>query len=128
MRPTCYLSALCFSVPALLAAEVSEQEAYRCLQEGLRAEVQLLAGVLDAASAQAAVEPLSRVISELAALNSRVDERELWRYIDNTPNLKQALIEDTENLFVQLQRLEKAQCFHCSALQDLLAPMLSPAS
>lgn len=128
MRVPCYLTALVFCLQPALFAAVTEQDAYARISEGLREEVRLLTGVTDAESARAAVEPLRRTMHTLAALNDEVDERELWRYIDNTPNLKQPLIEEMERLFVQLQRLEKAECYHCEPLQELLAPLLSPAS
>lgn len=128
MRPICYFSALFMSVPALLASEATEQDAYRRLCSGLREEVQLLSGIVDEPSAQSAVEPLRRVVSELAAMNDTVDENELWRYIDNTPDVKQTLIEQIELLFVQLQRLEEEQFYHSESLQEVLAPLLKPAS
>lgn len=128
MRPALFLSALFFSIPAALCADMTEHEAYTQIAEGLRAEVRLLTSIVDAASAQETLPQLSRVIAELAALNSRVDERELWRYIDNTSGLKQPLIEETELLFVQLKRLEQARFFGNARLGKLLRPMLSPAS
>lgn len=116
------------SVPAALHAATTEQEAYRQIADGLREEVQLLSGISDAATAQAAVEPLRQVIRKLAALNDEVDEREFWRYIDNTPDLKQPLIEEMERFFVQLRRMEEAKCFGCTPLRKLLEPMFRPAA
>lgn len=113
---------------APLAGALSEQEAYEQIAGGLREEVQILTGISDATSAAAAVEPLGQVLSKLAALNGEIGEKELWRYIDNTPDLKQPLIEEIELLFVQLQRLEKAKCYHCAALSKLLGKAFNPAA
>lgn len=128
MRTACYLSTLLLCTPAICADSAPEQDTYRKLCDGLREEVRLLSGIRDEATAQAAVEPLSRVIRELAALNDTADERELWRYIDNTPDIKQVLTEQIELLFVQYQRLEAAECYHCAPLQELLASALNPAA
>lgn len=128
MRPELYLSALIISTPAALYAQQSEEAVYRQLAAGLQEEVRLLSGIVDQDTAQAAMEPLRKVVEALAALNSQINEKELWRYIENTPDIKQPLIEEVERLFVQLQRLEKAKCFHHTELQQLLAPMLNPAS
>lgn len=127
MRYATALSGLMLSLPGLLCAQ-TEQDVYGQLAEGLRQEVQLLSGISDAGSAQAALPALEQVIRTLAALNEQMDEKQLWRYIDNTPGLKQPLIEEIERLFVQLQRLEKAQFFGSEELHDLLRPMLSSAS
>lgn len=113
--------------PAIVCA-TPEDEAYNRLAAGLKAEVRLLTGITDAATAAAAVEPLQQLLHELAELNAQTNEKELWRYIDNTPNLKQPLVEEVERLFVQLQRLEQAECFGCAPLQQLLAPIFKPAS
>ena len=128
MRPALYLTALIISVPTALHAQLAEDAAYRQLAAGLQQEVQLLASVVDKASAEAALQPLARVMAELKGLNSEVNERDLWRYIENTPDLKQPLIEVTEQLFVELQRLEKARFFQHNGLKKLLAPMLNPAA
>lgn len=115
---------LLLSIPAALCAELTEQDAYARLAAGLKEEVQVLAGITDATSAAAAVPTLSSVLQKLAALNEQVNEKELWLYIDNTPDLKQPLVEEVEKLFVQLQRLEEAHCYACKPLQSLLAPIL----
>ena len=128
MRRALYLSALAVSIPAAFGAQLAEQDAYRQLASGLREEVRLLSGITDAATAAAAVEPLRLVLRQLSELQAQVDERELWRYIENTPDLKQPLIEETERLFVQMQRLEKAACYHHAPLQKLMAPLFNPAS
>ena len=115
---------------ALYAADspgsIAEAEAYAQLAAGLRREVQLLSSITNADSAAAAVEPLSKLLQEFAKLNSDVDEKELWLYIDNTPDLKQPLIEEIERLFVQLQRLEIAKFYNCAPLKKLLAPIITP--
>lgn len=128
MRPALYLTALILAAPTALHAQMAEEDAYRRLAAGLQQEVELLAGIVDKASAEARLKSLSHVMKELAALNKQVADRDLWRYIENTPDVKQHLIETTEALFVELQRLEKAQCFQHAGLKKLLAPMFSPVS
>lgn len=112
------------ALPALSAP--AEQAVCDRLAAGLRDEVQLLSGITDNASADAAAQPLARVLADLAALNAQVDEKELWLYIDNTPGIKQPLLEEIERLFVQLQRLEKAEFFHSRELSRLLTPIVTP--
>ena len=124
MRSTPIQAMLLLSIPAALCAELTEQDAYARLASGLKEEVQVLAGITDATSAAAAVPALSSVLQKLAALSEQVNEKELWLYIDNTPDLKQPLVEEVEKLFVQLQRLEEARCYACKPLQSLLAPIL----
>lgn len=105
-----------------------EPALYEQILNGLREEVRLLRSICDEASAQAAAAPLAQVVHRLAALNDGADENALWRYIDNTPNLKKPLIEEIEQLFVHLQRLENAQFYRHAALEELLRPMITPAS
>ena len=81
----------------------------------------------DAASAAAAVAPLQLNLRELAALNDKVSADTLWLYIDNTAEVKQALIEELQRLSVQFTRLKKAEFYGSSELQAVLAPQLKAA-
>lgn len=114
------------SVPGIAQA-VPEQDICHRLVQGLHEEVRLLSSIGDEASAESAVEPLCRVMQQLDALHSQVNEDELWLYIDNTPGIKQPLIEEIERLFVQLQRLEDAEFYGSKTLQEALEPLLNGA-
>lgn len=128
MRPVCYLTALFVCAPVVAHAALPLQEACRRLHAGLSEEVRLLSEVRDADSAQKTVEPLSRVVRELAALRDEVDEDELWRFINDDPNTMQQLLRLIEALALHLQMLEMSNCFGNTQLMELLQPFLSPAS
>ncbi len=59
-------------------------------------------------------------------MKSESSRAELWRYIDNTPHLKGALIELVQKIALEYQRLEKASFFSSDELRILLAPQLTP--
>lgn len=128
MRFNQLLLGLTISLPGILYAQMTEEQAYHKLADGLHREVLLLERIIDAESAQSTLPALKQVLSELKALNDQVDTDQLWRYLENTPNVKQPLINDTESLFVELQRLAKAQFFSVKPLAELLRPMLTPAA
>lgn len=128
MRHQLLLSGLIISAPGILCAQMTEQEAYDKLGAYLRSEATLLASIEDEASANAALPELKRVMDELKSLNTQIDEQQLWSYIENTPDIKQPLIETVERLFVELQRLEKAKFYSVQPLMKQLRPMLTPAS
>lgn len=122
-----------YIVTALLGATAcvvqadTEETVSEALLAGLQAQVKLLAGVKDATSAAAAVAPLQQNLTELAALNGRVSADTLWLYIDNTQEIKLALIEELQRLSVHFSRLQKANFYGCSELQNTLAPQLKAA-
>lgn len=88
----------------------------------------MLSGIADEATARAALPDLEQTLVELRALHEQVDSEQLWRYIENTPGIKQPLLEDAERLLVELQRLEMAQCYGVEQLRALLSPMLTPGA
>ena len=122
------LSGLIISAPGILCAQTTEQEAYQELTNTLSREVQLLSSITDEATAKAALPELKELMAKLSALSQEVDNDRLWRHIENTPGLKQPLLEAAEQLLVELQRLEKARCFSVRPLYTQLRPMLIPAS
>lgn len=107
---------------------VETQRAYEQLAKALEDEVRLLSGIRDAATCQQAIEPLKKLLEGMKAQRKGIDEEVLWRYIDNTPNLKQPLINTLEFLFLQLQRLHQKKYFGSAELQRLLRVQLKPAS
>lgn len=127
MRIVQPLFSLSISVSCIALAD-TEHEVYLKLAEGLQRQVQLLGSIVDAATAQDAIEPLERVVAELAALNKAMSERQLWNYLENTPDIKQPLLDTIEQLFLELRRLESEGCFGNKKLQGILAPMLTPAA
>ena len=122
-----YIVTALLGVTACVVQADSEETVCEALLTGLRAQVKLLAGVNDAAGAAAAVAPLQQNLAELAALNGRVSSDTLWLYIDNSQEMKQALIEELQRLAVQFSRLRKAEFYGCSELHAVLAPQLTAA-
>ena len=122
--PSCVL--LIAGAPLVCAGQ--EQEDYDKLLHAITTEVTILHGITDEASAASSVEHLESHLLLMAQLRKSTDETALWRYIDNTPGIKAPLIEQLEFLFVELQRIEKAEFFHCERLQQLLRVQVTPAS
>lgn len=111
---------------AAMAAPVEDY--YAQLQQGLDEQVGVLAGVRDKVTADAACSALRKNLSQLEGLAGKTQPAELWRYIDNTPDAKQKLVERVQRLSLQLQRLEKAECYGSEGLGALLAPLFSSAA
>lgn len=109
-------------------AVVPASEVYPRLRQGLEQEVALLSSVKNAATAQSTLSALREHHARLTAMKSECPRAELWRYIDNTPHLKGALIELVQKIALEYQRLEKASFFSCDELRTLLAPQLTPAA
>ena len=122
------LSGLIISAPGIVHAQLAEPEAYPRLAAALHRQVELLSSITGAESARSALPELKKVMAELESLNRQVDSEQLWRYIENTPGIKQPLLEDAERLLVELQRLEMAQCYGVEQLRALLSPMLTPGA
>ncbi|MDO5471308.1 MAG: hypothetical protein Q4F38_08400 [Akkermansia sp.] len=115
-------------VAACVAQAASEEDICKSLSRGLAEEEQVLAGVQDAATAAAAVPELQRVLAELSALHGQGDSTSVWLHIENTPELKNELIERLLKLAVQFRRLQKERFYGNNELGALLAPQLKPAA
>lgn len=98
------------------------------LDAGLSKQQEILAGVQDAASAQASIGALQDNFRYLTALNERVDTNDLWRHIENSPELKTRLIGYLQQITIHLARIEQAEYYGCESLRELLYPMLNPSS
>ena len=98
------------------------------LDAGLSKQQEILAGVKDSASAQAAIGALQDNFRYLNALNERVDTNDLWRHIENSPEQKTRLIGYLQQITIHLMRIETAEFYACEELKALLEPMLAPAS
>ena len=98
------------------------------LDAGLSKQQEILAGVQDAASAQASIGALQDNFRYLTALNERVDTNALWRHIENSPELKTRLIGYLQQITIHLARIEQAEYYGCESLRELLYPMLNPSS
>jgi len=107
-------------------AAVPASEVYPRLRQALEQEVTLLSGVKNAETATSTLPALREHHARLTAMKSECPPAELWRYIDNTPHLKGALIELVQKIALEYQRLEKASYFSCDELRTLLAPQLTP--
>lgn len=98
------------------------------LSEGLCKQQEILAGVTDAGSAAAAVGALQDNFRYLNSLHERVETNDLWRHIENTPELKSRLIGYLQQITIHLMRMEKADFYGCAELKSLLEPMLNASS
>lgn len=114
-----------FAGTASFAQAADREDVCRSLRKGLESQVELLCDVQDANSAAAAVPELRRVLAELSALRNQVPEEQLWAYIDNTPGVKNELIECLLSLSGQLKRLHSANYYGDAGLRELLAPQIS---
>lgn len=111
---------------ACVAVADDVQSVSTALDAGLEEQLAILTGVKDAASASAAVTPLSANLAQLKALNDRVDATALWRYIENTPEVKQRLLQHLYLISIEFQRIQQAQFFAVAELKALLEPLLIP--
>ncbi len=123
-------------LPALLAGSMctayvaqaeGEKEVYTRLKTDLQEQLRVLRSMTNPASTQAGIPALDKVLKRLRELNTQTDEAELWRYIDNTPGVKQPLITILEDTMVQLHRIEQAKFYANKELRRRLAPMLNSA-
>ncbi len=114
-----------FAVTACIAQAADREDVCRSLNKGLEAQVELLADVQDAASAASAVPELREVLANLSSLHGQVEEDKLWVYIENTPGVKNELIESLLSLSGQLKRLHAAKYYGNAELRALLAPQIT---
>ncbi len=115
--------AVLLCAPALAAPE----GACRQLGDALGRQLRLLQSVKDAPSAAATLPELETVLAELAAMDRSPEaQKELWLYIENTPGVKQPLIELVQLLCVELVRLQKQDFYGHEGLRAALAPQLPP--
>ena len=112
---------------AYVAQAEGEKEVCARLETKLREQLQVLRSMTDPASTQAGIPALDKVLKSLRELNTQTDEAALWRYIDNTPGVKQPLITILEDTMVQLYRIEQAKFYANKELRRRLAPMLNSA-
>ena len=121
------LSTLLLCVPGIVCA-TTEQSVYQQLLDGLQAQNRILSTITDKETARVALPELKQTMATLKALNSQVDENDFWNYLENTPDVKQPLLDEMETLFGELQRLEKANFFGSQPLRNQLEPLIIPAA
>ncbi len=97
------------------------------LEKGLREQLQVLRSMTDGTTVQTSLPALDHVLNKLRTLKAKTNDAELWRYIDNTPGVKQPLITILEDTMVQLQRIEQANFFENNELRRRLTPMVRSA-
>lgn len=116
--------------PAALAVPEHQSRAWaKELRELLTQQLDILAGVTDAASAQAALSPLKTCLASLQSMKSRVNEEALWIYIENTPDAKQPFIELLLRTSGEFLRLRSEQFYGSQELREALMPqMVMPAN
>ena len=116
------VAALC--MPAVAA---SPEEAAVQLRDALSREVATLESVTSADAAAEALPKLRAVLAELDAMDRSPEaQKDLWIHIDNTPGVKQPLIELVQRLCIQLTRLEKLHFYGHEGLRAALAPQFPP--
>ena len=113
---------------AVLPPSPEIRQAYEQLAVGLKNEVRLLDSIRDTTGTQGALAPVKKQLNQFADQRKKIDEEALWRYINNTPDLKQPLIETLELLFLQLQRLKQANYYGNAKLRQLLSVQFKLAS
>lgn len=113
----------CVCVCSAAVAAETPQQFCDDLEQALAEEVDVLAGVIDAASASTALPHLHACLGMLKAICSG-DEGVLWNYINNTAGAKTRLVEVLERLAIEFRRLEQAEFYGCAGLREALAPQL----
>lgn len=113
-----------FAVPAVYAADSDPMAGiYERLYAALEQEVEALENIEQAADVASALEQLRASLAAQSELLS-VDQNELWLYIDNTKDRKQALVDLLVRLALEFLRVEKAAYFDSDELKALLAPQI----
>lgn len=119
-----FLLPVFFASTVLYAAEADPMaEACNRLYQSIEQLVESLESVQDASDASAAVPGVRDAVNTQQELLS-TDAAELWRYIDNTPNAKQPLVDMLERLAVQFARLESTDYWGSAELREMLSPQL----
>ena len=122
-----YIVTALFGVTACVVQAAGEDDLCEKLADGLAAQAELLSDVTDAASAAAVLPKLRENIASLSALNGAVPDEVLWRYIENTPDVKLELIECVQKISTQYSRLAAVGFFTCDELKALLIESVIPA-
>lgn len=119
-----HLATLFVASTALYAAEADPMaEPSARLLSALEQEVTALESIQSAADASAVVQAVRESLLAQEDLFS-VDATELWLYIDNTPGVKQPLVDALVRLAVQFERLKAVDFFDNAELRTLLSPQV----
>ncbi|MBR1982664.1 MAG: hypothetical protein IKA23_07930 [Akkermansia sp.] len=119
-----FLLPVFYASTVLYAAETDPMaDACKRLYQSMEQLVETLESIQAASDASAAVPGVREALGVQRELLS-VDAAELWRYIDNTANAKQPLVDMLERLAVQFARLEATDYWGCAELRELLSPQM----
>ncbi len=125
-RPSSILLATgiaCMMAPAAQARQHEEanRQAYTQLVQALQAEIELLQGVKDAASAAAALAPMQEIGAKLEGLYQIApDNQSFSLYVLRTDERKAEITHLLLQLAAQKQRLIKLDCYGQGELSSLL--------
>ena len=128
MKQASILIALSSVACCVAAANESVLSVCTALEEGLEEQLTLLSSVQDAASATRVVEPLRANFEKLQAYNDAVPTTDLWRHIENNPELKNKLVLCIQYISIEFRRLGEAQFFGCEELRAMLTPLMVPVT
>lgn len=129
MKLVSYLVAI-GGISACVAVADDVQTVSAELSAALTSQLQILQQVQDSSSAAAAVTPLREKLAALREMNEtcRIPTTDLWRHIENTPELKNQLVLCLQHISIHYYRIEMADFYGCAELRQLLTPLLVPAS
>lgn len=96
---------------------------YEQMYAALEQKVEALEKIEQPSDAAAAVEPVRSALAALKELLT-VDQQELWLFIDNTRDKKQALIDLLDRLALQYSKLETSGYYGNAELNEMLAPQI----
>lgn len=128
MKQASILIALSSIACCVATANDSVLSVCTALENGLAEQLTLLRSVQNAASAAQAVEPLRANFDKLRSYNDAVPTTDLWRHIENNPELKNELVLCIQYISMEFRRIGEAQFFGCDELSALLTPLMVPVS
>ncbi len=113
-----------FAATSAYAAEADPMvSVYEQMYAALEQKVEALEKIEQPSDAAAAVEPVRSALAALKELLT-VDQQELWLFIDNTRDKKQALIDLLDRLALQYSKLETSGYYGNAELKEMLAPQI----
>lgn len=117
------LSPLFVATAVCVSAAEPVADVYARLVESLEMEVEALEQMQQAGEVEESLGKLSAALEAQQALLAQ-DEKELWLYIDNTPGVKQPLLDILSKLALEFSRIEEEMYFNHAGLKELLSPQI----
>lgn len=117
------LSPLIVTTVVCASAAEPVADAYERLVDALEMEVEALGQMQQAGEVEESLGKLRAALEAQQALLA-LDEKELWLYIDNTPGVKQPLLNILSKLALEFARMEEESYFNHAGLKELLSPQI----